>query len=850
MTVVLSTLLGVDGSTADPDNLLTPSAFFIANYGEGAVSLTSSYETVEERSRTGAAQRYGLRDRPLISVSATTSPIRSEQVRAANDQLVRRTRTRQPFPIYSDSFKVTRAGGASSVIYNVDSEYPIENIRLEAGQYIFAVVIDPKAESGPGCITEFQVVDCVGINTSSNPQQVTISTALTIQGITDTDKVLRFYPAIESEVSSETEFAVLNDEVDNISLVAEQTPRANSISALATVAAHGRTNVAQYNFHEPLLDCGTDSSARCETLPVFDFKPNFASSVSGKQTANIDRTKVGLGREIERYGDQGTTSFDFDMLFLNRSNAFEFMRFWHSRRGRLVPFWMPSLSTEIKVTNIANTTGDEYLVTAEGQFANASEVEKRKFICFITKNNERLIARIKAGSAGVAGGTVTFTIDASNSVDAGRNFGTLVTNSTISMTRFAFLAHFASDSITENWTSNGICQIRVGVEELQLEKDATLATGLTLPAVAGVTGAYSETCLAGCPDGSILGSCTTGDCCYCIQAISVDLNLPVRNTGNGTAEGQVNCGCYPTKSGCCNVKGVGNTCGAVSFGRTTDAVARDFLGCNESNQRRYAFGFKYRSQDEGSTQVEYQVFVEWLPQASAGLQRFRPLSIQSGATSTALRYENGSTTGTEVLHAPIWQDFINWFKGGRQSNGDSYAIDCGSGGACGFDQDTSGLPSDSVGDFAPVCEGFNEFSTTSVETYYPNNGNEPCCRAAAAFSGNDCTVPGANQETCCNDGFGNNSGNDCPFCPEQPINGGDCSCTCCDERFCTCKLELNVREHPLIEYRLVGYDVKGSCPGGNACTDCNNPFTMFTGLDFGLGKFSGAAQTNFTIINV
>ena len=159
MAVVPSTLLGVDASTADADSLLTPSAFFVANYGEGAVSLTSSYETVEERSRTGAAQRYGLRDRPLISVSATTSPIRSEQVRAANDQLVRRTRTRQPFPIYSDSFKVTRVGGSSSLNFEVDPSQPIENIRLEVGQYIFAVVIDPSAESGPGCITEFQVVD-------------------------------------------------------------------------------------------------------------------------------------------------------------------------------------------------------------------------------------------------------------------------------------------------------------------------------------------------------------------------------------------------------------------------------------------------------------------------------------------------------------------------------------------------------------------------------------------------------------------------------------------------------------------------------------------------------------------
>ncbi len=269
MAVVMSTLLGVGGSTADADNLLTPSAFFVANYGEGAVSLTSSYETVEERSRTGAAQRYGVRDRPLISVSATTSPIRSEQVRAANDQLVRRTRTRQPFPIYSDSFRVTRVSDGSGLNFEVDSDYDLENIRLEDQQYIFAVVIDPKAESGPGCITEFQVVDVTQVRPDLTPQRVSISQALTISGVDDTDKVLRFYPAIESEVSSETDFAVLNDEVDNINLVAEQTPRANSISALATVAAHGRTNVAQYNFHEPLLDCGTDPAQRCETLPVF-----------------------------------------------------------------------------------------------------------------------------------------------------------------------------------------------------------------------------------------------------------------------------------------------------------------------------------------------------------------------------------------------------------------------------------------------------------------------------------------------------------------------------------------------------------------------------------------------------
>ena len=833
MAVVPSTLLGVDASTADADSLLTPSAFFVANYGEGAVSLTSSYETVEERSRTGAAQRYGLRDRPLISVSATTSPIRSEQVRAANDQLVRRTRTRQPFPIYSDSFRVTLVPDGSGLNFEVDPSQPIENIRLEAGQYIFAVVIDPSAESGPGCITEFQVVDCTTINTGSNPQRVSISEALTISGVTDTDKVLRFYPAIESEVSSETDFAVLNDEVDNVSLVAEQTPRANSISALATVAAHGRTNVAQYNFHEPLLDCGTDASARCETLPVFDFKPNFGASVSGTQKANIDRTKVGLGREIERYGDQGTTSFDFDMFFLTRASAFEFMRFWHSRRGRLVPFWMPSLSTEIKVTNIANTSGDEYLVTAEGQFANAKEVEKRKFICFITKNNERLIARIKSGSAGVAGGSVTFTIDASNSVDASRNFGTLVTNSTISMTRFAFLAHFKSDSITENWTSNGICQIRIGVEELQLEKDATLATGLTAPTVAGVTQAFSETCLAGCPDGSILGSCTDGDCCYCIQSISVELNFETKNLGSGSFGN--NCGCVPTKTGCCNVRGVGNTCGAVAFGRTTQAIARD-ENCTADVLKKVVFGFEYRSQNVGSDTIEYQVFVQWLPQAEAGLQRFMPYE------GLAIKKTNG--VESTVLNSVAWNDFVSWYRGGRKTNGTSYGLDCGS--DCPIQDAPGGNPADQVPDFAPVCQGFNEFSDLTQEFYYINDGSTPCCRATAAESGNACDE-GADPNACCNDGFElPGGGDDCPFCPEI----SPCSCECCDVRFCGCRQELLIREHPFIEYRLVGYDVAGTCPGGNACGTCPNPFTMPVGLDFGLIKFSGASQFNFTIVNV
>ena len=832
MTVVMSTLLGVDGSTADADNLVTPSAFFVANYGEGPVTLTSSYETVEERSRTGAAQRYGIRDRPLISVSATTSPIRSEQVRAANDQLVRRTRTRQPFPIYSDSFKVTRVSG-QTLNFEVDSDYDLENIRLEEGQYLFAVVIDPSADSGPGCITEFQVVDVTQVRTDLSPQRVSISEALTISGVDDTDKVLRFYPAIESEVSSETDFAVLNDEVDNINLVAEQTPRANSISPVATVAAHGRTNVAQYNFHEPLLDCGTDGGARCETLPVFDFKPNFVSSVSGTQKANIDRTKVGLGREIERYGDQGVTSFDFQMLFLNRASAFEFIKFWHSRRGRLLPFWMPSLSTELKVTNIANTSGDEYLVTAEGDFANANEVEKRKFICFITKDNERLIARIKSGTAGVAGGTVNFTIDASNSVDASRDFGTLVTNDTISMTRFAFLGHFSSDSITENWTSNGICQISVGVEELQLEKDTTLATALEAPTVAGVTEAYSETCIAGCPDGEILGSCTDGDCCYCIQSINVDLNLSERVGAQEASD----CGCRPKRKECCEVRGVGNVCQPCAFTRIPGASDKD-VDCDESTLKFHVFGFEFRGEDKSGDTYEYQVFLEWYPQNDAGDIRFKP-HIGNGKRSI-----NGGAF-QDFPNSEIWyNEFLPWFRDGKKTNGASYGSNiCTQ--DCGLTDPQIPKATQTVQQFAPICEGYNEYGVLSVQYKFDDDQIE-CCNSFKEFSEISCDDFPADPLCCENSVF-----NSCTNCEvDNAVLQGACQCGCCDFTKCQCRDGLVAINHPQVVYRMQGYDISGSCEGGNACGLCSNPFTMFNGLDFGLAKFGGSAQKNFTIINV
>ena len=1104
--VVASTLLSRTGTPSDVNDLQDPGAIFVANY-ETSVTLTSSYQTVDQRSRTGADQRYGLADKPRISTPASTLPINSAQVRVMNDQLIRRTKSRQPFPLYSDSFAISAGtGGAQSTTFNVDSKYNLNYRRIEAEQYLIVAPLE-RDSTGIGCVDNYVTRKIVSVDKSSSPQTVTLDDTLDftsfagstgtgftppslrdsdfqgkVTGFTASDSLtsgdvliesgdilvvascgvgfggnsstpalatviagsagttgsapsltmtsfgalaggttdadgeeflpkcqysrliitdaiatylngmcktntafthgashvcsidhhtfvikdadtsspiqdsdtkdvaaggqststvenfaqtqdntveqgtsfffpkatalqvtgdlfvgtgstrievqtagdlsgvsgiatslgtmsgcftstqtttsditanfktdssggnrahrvqcgylslkpsntqlnklknkeiqLRAYPAIEADASPETSLEIIHDELQSVDLVAEQTPGLNTLSNLATVAEHGRSFKAVYNYN-------SGGTARNVEIPIFDFQINYGGGIAAQEVADIDRVEVGLGRSSQLFGTKGSRQFEFEILALDRATAWSFIQFFQSRRGRLLPFWFPSLSTELKLSSYSGTT---LVVTTE--IGSAAEIVSRGHICFITKTGGRAIASITSATDN-ADGTTSITINKSPTDDvAGTTFDAVVTSSAdISLLKFVSLCQFNSDGLTEGWVTNDICQMQVGVKELIDEKDAESNFGFDT--TTALDAAFAATCDPKPCDDHILGSCTDTHCCVCASGILVDFRFAARVCPEQDVSACAGCiGCAPillresNGAGCCgqSFEGEsGNFCSGVFLERHVTGVDGNgddvygfdsWLGENgetsADNCNQYVFSItgEFKS---GGTYQSYTLFVF-----------YEARNCQNNVSPFHFPDAEDSPAGTTRYHGnrQRWADLYAYMATiGPMGTGDiapGVCIPC----------NVSESPDQNV------CDGFSLPSADFFEVTQESNASECCYRLEGLgtlstsrfvdcdFSSGSCEeqCPPTN-DVCCGSGF------------------GDCA-GCTDSNFETVCFDA-------IDVTLIGYSYGGFCQGSdptNKCVTCNPLSAPATSTDFSSGKSSRANFTTFTAI--
>lgn len=1069
--VTASTLLARTATPTSVTDLVDPGAVFLANY-EQAVTLTSNFQTVEQRSRTGANQRYGLQESPRISISAAALPIKSSQVRVMNDQLVRRTRSRQPFPIYSDSFAITGGtGGSQSTTFEVNSNYDLNLRRIEAEQYV--IVAPLKTEEGVGCVDNYVTRKVTSVDKSSTPQTITLDDTLDfttfggatgsgftppslrnsdfqgkVSGFTASDTLtsgdvlieagdilvvascgvgfggasstpglatvlagsagttgsaptltmtsfgalagatttvdsqaflpkcqysrliitdaiatylngmcktrtafthgasdvcsidhhtfvikdadtsspiqdsdtkdvaaggqststeenfaqtqdnsveqgtsfffpkatpltatsklkvgtgstlvdvqtagdlsgvsgistscgtisgcftstqtstsditanfktdslgsnnphrvqaaylslkpsntqlnrlknneiqIRVYPAIEAEASPSTNLQVIHDELQTVDLLAEQTPGVNALSAVATVANHGRTFKAVYDF-----DAG--SGTRNVELPIFDFQINYGNGINSSEEADIDRTDVGLGRESQLFGENGKRKYDFEILALNRSTAWDFIRFFHSRLGRTVPFWFPMPTTDLKLVSYSGTT-----LTVEGGIGSAAEVVDRGYICFYTKTSGRAIASISSATDD-ASGNIVITIDKAPTDNvASTTFDTIVTaESDISLLKFVSLCTFASDGLTEQWINNDICRMSTSVMELVNEKDAE--SNFALPTTTALTDSYVHDCpglICTNPD-EIVGACDTGACCVCISGIQLTLRLPNFVT-DGQDGGCPQSGCRSITTGpveglCCpeaysDAIMSTSSCGSYVFTRHvtgTDGNGDPIYGLDTGSPSGCGFYIF-------SVNVDLTTCGEGATTLYIGFKPF------PGENESPYFFPSGSDAATFSQNPQNIATLYN-----VHLNGCGQTIDCN---VCGLNE-----PCISEIDPADIPGAFPE----------PPDPRDRCLKSGSGFTRQfkflSCSQAGCTF-----------NGGPCCVCPDDD---GDC---CIADIICD-------TSGPAFQVQGMGFDYKGGC--GNTdnalkCQTCNpNPYQT-RNLDFITGKTD---SKNFTV---
>jgi hypothetical protein len=562
---------------------------------------------------------------------------------------------------------------------------------------------------------------------------------------------------------------------------------------VATVANHGRTYKAVYDFD-------ATGSTRNVELPIFDFQINYGAGIDSQETADIDRTDVGLGRESQLFGDHGKRKYDFEILALTRPVAWDFIKFFHSRLGRTVPFWFPMPTTDLKLVTYSGTT-----LTVEGDIGSAAEVVERGYVCFYTKTGGRAIASI-ASATDDASGNIVITINKSPSDDVtGTTFDAIVTaQSDISLIKFVSLCTFASDGLTEQWVNNETCRMSTSVEELVNERDAE--SNFDLPTTTALTNPYVHDCpgaICDDPD-AIIGACDSGACCVCLTSASVTFTLPDHIVAD--LEDCPIPGCKSASSNGAYSDAPFAACCPDAFSESSTSSS----SCGSYNLTRHVTGTDGNGDpiyglDSGSPSgCSYYIFsvdVNLTTCGAGNTTLYLGFKTFPGGFESPWFFPDGDVAATFNQNTENWADLYN-----AHINGCGQTIDCQ---VCAFEKPcneystsldfTGSLPADP--DPKKRCLNSN-FSASEIRTYTQCVEGQPGC----------------------------------------PNDGSPCECPA------TCFPVFICKDIPnTIKITGNGYDYKSGC--GNSdndlkCQTCNpNPYTT-RNLDFITGKTD---SKNFTV---
>ena len=282
--------------------------------------------TISQAHSSGAQQRTSLVERPSRVIGTHLAGLSQEDATALQMTLMRMQMHENPFPIYSDVTKLEVDLGASAkeVICNV------QNKRFYKGQRV--AFVNPSftrqdygvlATAIYGEIAETYGTGFTLVDALNNGQ----SAGVLVYPLIDVNPGLRFNTTLASD---QTMF--LNIQVEEV-------------SGPNTLPGSWGVDISSY------LDYYNGN-------PIFKLEPNWASRVNLSFIRMGNSYSQGRGQHVELHADRPQVQVDITETDLSRSETWDLLRFFDSRRGRTHPFWILQPLTSHDIIAITATYVD------------------------------------------------------------------------------------------------------------------------------------------------------------------------------------------------------------------------------------------------------------------------------------------------------------------------------------------------------------------------------------------------------------------------------------------------------------------------------------------------------------
>lgn len=401
--------------------------FFLHNWMEGC-SIESSYSTdITDSVEEVCEERTGLVQKPSRLVRVSWVVKGNQQAIETVAELRRLVREESAIPLYPDAIYPTAASTSGT-------NYVLGDFSL--GRYLAGVPVVIASFSaqfdgleGGAQTIDYEVrtiqarlgdrIQFVGVLENSYPANRTV-----------------VIPLIQTHPKVEITYGLTTNNMIEIEAEFLEIYGPTAISELAS----GITTTDQYGGY-----------------PVLALKPDWSEGIEHTIRREGDRSALGRGVVVYQRGERGRLLKQLDFIE-DREGAWDMLRFFDSRKGRLLPFWLVDLDLVYTLPLISTT---KVVVSKLGTFEAFSE--EMDYFGLVMSDGRVYVREVGALQELAGSWEVYPTTDlpagyaASDVVGFGR----------------ARLCRQESDALTESWSTTGACSFSVPVIELIDEREVT-----------------------------------------------------------------------------------------------------------------------------------------------------------------------------------------------------------------------------------------------------------------------------------------------------------------------------------------------------------------------------------------
>jgi len=428
--LVPSSLVDVEDSPLSSE-LWALAYLFLADWKLEA-SLETAYSTDVVSAETVSESRVGLINRPYRTMAVNLMGLNRDEGLSLKMVASRLAQAANLIPVYVDSSRLLSAADAEDTALACDTT----NRRFQADGRI--VVAEPT--NGDGMFSQFEVAEIESLTDS----EITLKAPLS----GDFPAGSKVMPLMEARLSLQNSGIYLTADTFEaqfafIESTGEQT--------LTPTVAPG-TDPAGF----PLAEDG---------IPIMDRRFNWNSDVTGGIQREGGYSQLGRDSVVQAHGERARAVVGFAVTSLNRDDAFELLRFFESRGGRLHPFWILSPMCDYEASEITQTTVTVRAVGPEFDWAFRPHVG-------ITLSNGTIYVAEVSGTTRIGlNDVVTFADPLPSAPLIGD----------VRSVRMAHRVRFSSDAMREAWITDETVSVSLSVVEVLQEKSVEVEGLLSQP---------------------------------------------------------------------------------------------------------------------------------------------------------------------------------------------------------------------------------------------------------------------------------------------------------------------------------------------------------------------------------